>query len=56
MNYEEFVKQSFKMKYPEDTIFPSEIGICFRKSYLSRKFEFERGINEISFRSRRTTS
>ncbi len=48
MNYEEFVKQSFKMKYPEDTIFPSEIGICFRKSYLSRKFEFERGINEIS--------
>ena len=47
-NYEEFVKQSFKMKYPEDTVFPSEIGICFRKSYLSRKFEFERGINEIS--------
>ena len=33
-NYEEFVKQSFKMKYPEDTVFPSEIGICFRKSYL----------------------
>ncbi|ARQ96684.1 hypothetical protein [Sulfolobus islandicus rod-shaped virus 11] len=46
-NYEDFVKQSFKVKYPEDTIFPSEIGICFRKSYLSRKFEFERGINEL---------
>ena len=48
MNYEEFVKQSFKMKYPEDTIFPSEIGICFRKSYFSRKFEFEKAVNEIS--------
>jgi CRISPR/Cas system-associated exonuclease Cas4 (RecB family) len=47
-NYEEFVKQSFKMKYPEDTIFPSEIGICFRKSYFSRKFEFEKAVNEIS--------
>ena len=47
-NYEEFVKQSFKMKYPENTIFPSEIGICFRKSYFSRKFEFEKAVNEIS--------
>ncbi|ARQ96523.1 hypothetical protein [Sulfolobus islandicus rod-shaped virus 4] len=47
-NYEDFVKQSFKVKYPEDTIFPSEIGICFRKSYLSRKFEFEKAVNEIS--------
>jgi CRISPR/Cas system-associated exonuclease Cas4 (RecB family) len=48
VNYEEFVKQSFKVKYTEDTIFPSEIGICFRKSYFTRKFEFEKGINEIS--------
>ena len=47
-NYEEFIKQSFKMKYPEDTVFPSEIGICFRKSYFSRKFEFEKAVNEIS--------
>jgi len=47
MNYEEIVKQSFKIKYPEDTIFPSELGICYRKSYFARKFEFERGINEI---------
>ncbi len=47
MNYEEFVRQSFKVRYPEDTIFPSEIGICFRKSYFARKFEFEKGINEL---------
>ena len=47
MNYEEFVKQSFKIKYDENTIFPSEIGICFRKSYFSRKFEFEKRINEL---------
>jgi len=46
-NYEEFIKQSFKTKYPEDTIFPSELGICFRKSYFARKFEFEKGINEL---------
>jgi len=48
MNYEEFVKQSFKMKYDENTIFPSELGICFRKSYFSRKFEFEKGISDIA--------
>jgi len=47
MNYEEFVKESFKVRYPEDTIFPSEVGVCFRKSYFARKFEFEKGINEL---------
>jgi len=47
MNYEDLVRQSFKIKYPEDLIFPSEVGICFRKSYFSRKFEFEKGINEL---------
>ncbi len=47
-NYEDLVKQSFKVKYPEDTIFPSELGVCFRKSYFARKFEFEKGINELT--------
>jgi len=47
MNYEDLVRQSFKVKYPEDTIFPSEVGVCFRKSYFARKFEFEKGINEL---------
>jgi len=47
MNYEDLIKQSFKRKYAEDVVFPSEIGICFRRSYLSRKFEFEKQINEI---------
>ncbi|CAG38832.1 hypothetical protein [Sulfolobus islandicus rudivirus 1 variant XX] len=47
MNYEDHIKESFKVKYPADTIFPSEVGICYRKSYLARNIEFERGINEI---------
>ena len=46
MNYENIVKESFNVKYPEDTIFPSEIGICFRRSYLSRKMIFQKKINE----------
>lgn len=47
MNYEELVKQAFKVKYPADTIFPSEVGVCFRKSYLSRTVEFEKEISEL---------
>lgn len=47
MNYEELVKQSFKAKYPLDTIFPSEVGLCFRKSYLTRYVEFEKEISEL---------
>jgi len=48
MNYEDSVKQSFKVRYSEDIIFPSELGICLRKSYFTRKFEFEKGINDVS--------
>jgi len=47
MNYEDIIKESFNVKYPEDTIFPSEIGICFRRSYLSRKTTFQKKINEF---------
>lgn len=47
MNYEELIRQAYKIKYPIDTIFPSEVGVCFRKSYLSRMVEFEKEIDEL---------
>ncbi|QJF12325.1 putative CRISPR-associated Cas4 nuclease [Acidianus rod-shaped virus 3] len=37
MVYENKIKESFKKIYPEDTLYPSEIGHCLRKTILARR-------------------
>ncbi|CAI44172.1 CRISPR/Cas system associated [Acidianus rod-shaped virus 1] len=42
MVYAEKVKESFMRQYPIGTLFPSEIGICVRKSVLARRVTFKK--------------
>ncbi|QJF12354.1 putative CRISPR-associated Cas4 nuclease [Metallosphaera rod-shaped virus 1] len=37
--YENRIKESFKKLYPEDTLYPSEICHCLRRSILARRIE-----------------
>ncbi|AZI75904.1 putative CRISPR-associated Cas4 nuclease [Sulfolobales Beppu rod-shaped virus 1] len=39
MTYEDIIKKAFVRVYDKNTIFPSEIGICVRRSYFMRQGE-----------------
>ncbi|ALG96881.1 CRISPR/Cas system associated [Acidianus rod-shaped virus 2] len=46
--YENRIKESFKKLYPEDTLYPSEIGHCLRRSILARRIEHTKNFaNEV---------
>ncbi len=45
--YEDIIKNSFVHTYPRDELFASEIGICLRRSILSRRQPMVRAIDSL---------
>jgi hypothetical protein len=45
--YEEYVKQSFIVKYEKNVIFPSELGTCLRRIFLSRNENFIKNVSTM---------
>ncbi|CAQ58450.1 CRISPR/Cas system associated [Stygiolobus rod-shaped virus] len=42
MKYVDIIKASFDRQLPKDTLFPSEFGICVRRSYFERTEVFQK--------------